>query len=124
MSDCPYFKIHQNQDVCVLKLQELGGDRAVVNAFGQALLAYVAEQRPQRLVVNLAAVKQLSSPALAKLMMAEKQVKRYGGSFRVCELTTAVGQVLSLAWPSQAGSEAGPLTEPEAVEQLKNWKPD
>lgn len=123
MSDCPYFKIHQNQDVYVLKMQELGGDRAAVNAFGQALLAYVAEQRPQRLVVNLAAVKQLSSLALAKLMMAEKQIKRQGGSLRVCELTAAVGQVLSLAWPSQAGSDAGPLTEPEAVEWLKNWNP-
>lgn len=123
MSDCPYFKILQNQGVCVLKMQELGGDRAAVNAFGQALLAYVAEQRPQRLVVNLAAVKQLSSPTLAKLMMAEKQVKRYGGNLRVCELNAAVGEVLSLTWPSQAGSDAGPLTEPEAIEWLKNWKP-
>ncbi len=124
MSNCAYFKIHQNKDVCVLRMQELGRDRAAVNAFGQALLAYVAEQQPRRLVVNLAAVKQLSSPALAKLMMAEKQVKRYGGSLRVCELPAAVGEVLSLAWPSQAGSEAGPLTEPEAVEQLNNWQPD
>ncbi|GEM_PF-6178278 len=124
MSDCPYFEIHQNQDVCVLKLQDLGGDRAAVNAFGQALLSYVGETRPLRLVVNLAAIKQLSSPALAKLMMAEKQVKRHGGRLCLCDPPGAVGEVLSLAWPAQAGGQSGPLTERKAVEELKNWQPD
>jgi anti-anti-sigma factor len=122
MAESRYFQVQQRDDVVVLHVQSIGLDRAAVNEFGQTLLEFVDQQRPLRLVVNLARVSELSSPTLGKLMLLEKRVAAYGGKMLVCEARGAVRELISLAWSAHASSEAEPIGEQDAVAQLKNWQ--
>ena len=123
MSESRYFQVQQCDSVFVVHVQHFVPDRATVNEFGQTLLAYVDQQRPARLAVSLAAVSELSSPTLGKLMLLEKRIAGYGGKMLVCEAHGAVQQLIALSWPRHAPPGGETLSERDAIEQLKNIQP-
>lgn len=122
MSEYRFFEALDRQGVLVLRLQAGGGDRGVVNELGRELTEYLEGHKPTRLAINLAAFSELSSPMLGKLILLDKRMAAYGGRLIACEVSGSVRQVIALAWPRGLGESAEPLSEAEAVEQLKNWE--
>jgi anti-anti-sigma factor len=101
MSDSRYFQVSDRGDVLVLRLRAVSLDRNAANEFWADLLSLLKQYPAGRILINLAEVPKISSPALAKLIAFDRQVSAGGGKLLICEAAPAVNQIISLAWPGR-----------------------
>jgi len=72
-------------------------DEDTLRAIFEPIQSLVGEVGRNQLVLNLAAVEHLPSPAVGKLVMLNRQVQAANGRLALCHLSSAVRQTLDSA---------------------------
>jgi anti-anti-sigma regulatory factor len=96
MANYRYFETRQRDDVHVVYLASVGADREAVTQFGQDLLEFAKAEKPQRVLISFKSVRELTAPAVGKLLLLAKTVKGQGGQVECCDATEDFRGVLGM----------------------------
>jgi len=92
-----YFDVEQQGPVTVMTL--IGEDQAdhlLVNEIQRAIVAFVEQERPHRLIVDFVNVRRFSSETINALLRARRRLVEYQGEMRLCGMRPEVREVFRL----------------------------
>ena len=93
MSVSRFFDVSHAGDVTVLTPHLRLSDLREINDFQNELLDFVDHYKPQKLVVDFAAVTRTSSWFIGTLLRLDRRVKSHGGAMRLCNMNRVVREV-------------------------------
>jgi anti-sigma B factor antagonist len=89
------FQVTYHDDVTVIHLDSTSLDN-VNFQWSDALVEFVEQQRPRRLVVNLELVDRIQSVAIGALIRLDKRMRAYSGQLRLCGMHRDLRQVFKV----------------------------
>ena len=92
-----YFDIEQSNEVTIMLLiSEDDVDRLVVNDLQRAIVSFVEQERPHKLLVDFANVRRFSSETINALIRARRRLGEYHAKICLCGMRPEVHDVFRL----------------------------
>lgn len=92
-----FFHIQQMHDVTIMSLiSEDEVDRLMMNDLQRAIIAFVEQERPLKLLVDFAGVRRFSSETISALIRARRRLTEYHGQISLCAMRPEVREVFRL----------------------------
>ena len=96
MSDNRHFKVTDQDGVTLLHLAEDFSDRKYILEFDEALMEFVEEARPKRLVLSFEDVSFYSSEAIKALIHVKKRLVEFDGKLGLCSMKKELREILEI----------------------------
>ncbi len=94
MNTQPQLKVDQASEVTVVRLPPRPlRDIQEIERLGKELYQLIEDHRPMKVVLDFAPVEFLSSAAFGKLISLNRRAQAYGGTLRLCNLSSSILQV-------------------------------
>ncbi len=92
-----FFEIEQRNDLTIMLLiSEDDVDRMAVNDLQRAIVAFVEQERPHKLLVDFVNVRRFSSETINALIRVRRRLGEYQGTLCLCSMRPEVHDVFKL----------------------------
>jgi anti-anti-sigma regulatory factor len=97
MADYAHFKVLDHDGVTIVELMDENlVDRLLINELQDELVAFVENERPQKLLIDFHGVTRCSTEPINALLRARKRLAPYNGSLKLCGMSNDIRQAFRI----------------------------